>query len=139
MCIFLDIYISSVASRAKPCKTFKEVICSFIIYIWIYYVKLVTTLFNVLIYPSAMPEVRGTADVDGGAYLPYFRSLVRPHDYHYSGLRTDGQGRTERVIEREHYLRTNLTQFVSMGVLYVAGPKRPAHSAPNVNYHLLGW
>ena len=25
-----------------------------------------------------------------------FRSLVRPHDYHHSGPRSDGQGRTER-------------------------------------------
>ena len=37
-----------------------------------------------------------------------FRSLVRPHDYHHSGQRTDGQGRTERVIERGRCLRTIL-------------------------------
>ena len=37
-----------------------------------------------------------------------FRFLVRPHDYHHSGLRTDGEGRTERVIERGRCLRTIL-------------------------------
>ena len=37
-----------------------------------------------------------------------FRSLVCPHDCHDSGLWTDGQGRTERVIERRRRLRTIL-------------------------------
>ena len=37
-----------------------------------------------------------------------FHSLVRPHDYHPSGLRTDEQGRTERVLERGRCLRTIL-------------------------------
>ena len=41
-----------------------------------------------------------------------FRSLVRLHDYHHSGLRIDGQGRTERVTERVRCLRTILTQIV---------------------------
>ena len=68
-----------------------------------------------------------------------FRSRVRPHDYHHSGLRTDELGRTERVIERGRYLRTILTQFVAEGVVYSVGPVRPSHSAPSVNYHLLGW
>ena len=38
-----------------------------------------------------------------------FRSLVRPHDYHHSGLRTDEQGRTERVLQRGRCLRTILS------------------------------
>ena len=36
-------------------------------------------------------------------------------------------------------LCTILTQFVAMGVVYAVGPVRPPHSAPNTNYHLLGW
>ena len=37
-----------------------------------------------------------------------FRSLVRSDDYHHSALRTDGQGRKERVVERGRCLRTIL-------------------------------
>ena len=30
-------------------------------------------------------------------------------------------------------------QILAEGVVYALGPVRPTHSAPNVNYHLLGW
>ena len=64
---------------------------------------------------SARPEVRRTAHLDGGAYLPFFCSLIRPQDYHHSGLRTDGQGRTERVLERGRYVRTILHTVCGVG------------------------
>ena len=38
-----------------------------------------------------------------------FGSLVRPHDYHHSGLRTDEQGRTERVLETRTLIAHHFT------------------------------
>ena len=52
-----------------------------------------------------------------------FRSLVRPHDYHPSGLRMDGQGRTERVIERGRCLRTILRAVCGEGGGVRRGPR----------------
>ena len=54
-------------------------------------------------------------------------------------LRTDGRWRTWMERDADAALRTILTQFVAMGVVYAVGPVRPPHSAPNTNYHLLGW
>ena len=53
-----------------------------------------------------------------------FRSLVRPHDYHHSGLWTDGQGRTERVNNADAVCAPFYVQFVAEGVVYVVGPQR---------------
>ena len=55
--------------------------------------------------PSSRQEVQGTADVDGGAYLP-FLPLPRTPSRLSSFRSTDGRtGRTERVIERGRCLR----------------------------------
>ena len=70
---------------------------------------------NVNNNPSARPEVRGTVDVDGGAYYRQsFRSLVHTHDISSSGLRTDGHGQTGRVkfikscqTQPPHYRQTD--------------------------------
>ena len=55
------------------------------------------------LYPSARPEVRGTADVDGGAYLPFLPLPRTPS--RLSSFRSTDE-RTERVIERGRRLRT---------------------------------
>ena len=54
------------------------------------------------LHPSTMPKVRGTADVDGGAYLP-FLPLSRTHSrcIIIQGLLTDGLRQTRRVIEAD--------------------------------------
>ena len=59
-----------------------------------------------------------------------FRSLVHPHDYHYSGLRTDGQGRTERVIERGRCLRTILRAVFGDGGGVRRGPRTTTSFGP---------
>ena len=59
-----------------------------------------------------------------------FRSLVRPHDYHHSGLRTDGQGRTERVVERGRCLRTILRAVCGDGGGLRRGPRTTTSFGP---------
>ena len=49
--------------------------------------------------PSALPEVRGTADVDGGAYLP-FLPLPRTPSRLSSFRSTDGRTGTDRTCGR---------------------------------------
>ena len=85
-----------------------------------------------------MPEVRGTTDFNGGAYPP----SKRPHHFL---LRTDGQRPIVNTERRGHRCASViLMQFVAEGVVYAVGPVRvvmvrPSRSAPNANYHLLGW
>ena len=59
-----------------------------------------------------------------------FRSLVRPHDYHHSGLRTNGQGRTEHVIERGRCLRTTLYAVCGDGGGVCRGPRTTTSFGP---------
>ena len=96
---------------------------------------------NMTCFTSARPEVRGTADVGWRSLNPLPINPPRTHSrlYHHMCLRTDGRWRTWMVRDADAALRTILTQFVAMGVVYAVGPVRPPHSAPNTNYHLLGW
>ena len=62
-------------------------------------------------HPSARPEVRGTADVDGGAYLP-FLPIPRTPSRLSSFRSTDGRtgkdrtcGRTRTLFAQEGILR----------------------------------
>ena len=59
-----------------------------------------------------------------------FCSLVRSHDYHHLGLRTDGQGRTERVIERGRCLRTILRAVCGGGGGACRGPRTTTSFGP---------
>ena len=87
-----------------------------------------------------MPEVRGTADVDGGAYL-LFLPLPRTPSRLSSLRSSDGRTGTDRtcVSNADADCAPFYVPFVAMGVVYVAGPVRPPHSTPNGNYHRLGW
>ena len=71
-----------------------------------------------------------------------FRTLVLTHDVSSSGS-TDGRTGTDRTCDRTRTMLAHHFDAIcgdgGLGVLYVAGPVRPAHSAPKVNYHLLGW
>ena len=101
----------------------------------------VQILVIVLCDTSARSEVRGTADVGWRSLNPLPINPPRTHSrlYHHMCLRTDGRWRTWMERDADAALRTILTQFVAMGVVYAVGPVRPPHSAPNTNYHLLGW
>ena len=82
---------------------------------------------------SAWPEVRGTADTDGGAYSP-FRSilLVLTHDYIiiqiYGPTGGDGQNGLNRLGRWE--CAPFQTPFETKGVLYAWGHVQPANGSP---------
>ena len=102
--------------------------------------RLLLLFFMAYYNTSARPEVRGTADVGWRSLNPLPKNPPRTHSrlYHHMCLRTDGRWRTWMERDADAALRTILTQFVEMGVVYAVGPVRPPHSAPNTNYHLLG-
>ena len=88
---------------------------------------------------SVRPEVRGTTDVNGGAYPPSKTSPRTPSRCS-SFFAADGRAGTDSSILRhadtvEHYFHA----ICGGGVVYAVGHVLPPHSAPNVNYHLLGW
>ena len=80
---------------------------------------------------SAWPEVRGTADTNGGAYSP-FRSilLVLTHDFIiicvYGPTGSDGHERKDA----DAALRTIFVPFKAKGVRYAWGPVQPANGPP---------
>ena len=73
---------------------------------------------------SARPEVRGTADVGWRSLNPLPINPPRTHSrlYHHMCLRTDGRWRTWMERDADAALRTILTQFVAMGVVYAWAP-----------------
>ena len=80
-----------------------------------------------------MPEVRGTAELHGVAYIPHpIAPLVCPHDDHHY-FAADGRAETDRFNfgRRGRRLRTVLTQFEAKGVLPAVGTGRPALSSPD--------
>ena len=79
------------------------------------------------INPSSRPEVRRTADVDGGAYLP-FLPLPRTPSRLSSFRSTDG--RTERVVERGRCLRTILRAVCGDGGGVRRGPRTTTSFGP---------
>ena len=86
-------------------------------------------------------KVRGTADAYGGVYLSILQ-LPRTHSrlLIIRGLRTDGQGRTGRVIENaDAVLRTIFRAVCGEGGGVHRGPRATTYSAPSTNYHRLGW
>ena len=66
--------------------------------------------------------------MDSGPYLPFF-PLPRTPSRH-SGLRTDGQGRTERVVERGRCLRTILRAVCGDGGGLRRGPRTTTSFGP---------
>ena len=71
-----------------------------------------------------MPEVRGTAEPNSGAYLPCVCLLVRPLDTHHYPT-VDGRAETDRLIfTTRTLLRTILLPFEAKGVLNAVGPVR---------------
>ena len=74
-----------------------------------------------------MPDVRGTADVDGGAYQP-FLPLPRTPSRLSSFRSTDR--RTERVIERGRCLRTILHAVCGGGGGVRRGPRTTTSFGP---------
>ena len=94
---------------------------------------------NATVHPSARPEVRGTAGVDVGAYLPFLPPPRTPSRLS-SFWSTDERTGTDRtLIERGRCLCTILRAVCGEGGGVCHGPVRPPHSASSVNYHLLGW
>ena len=59
-----------------------------------------------------------------------FRSLVRPHDYHHSGLRTDEQGRTERVLDTRTLIAHHLCAVCGEGGGVRRGPRTTTSFGP---------
>ena len=92
------------------------------------------TLFLPLFYPFPTrqlgPRYEGQLTWMAEPICHSFRSLVRPHDGHHSGLRTDGQGRTERVIERGRCLRTILRAVCGDGGGVRRGPRTTTSFGP---------
>ena len=85
---------------------------------------------------SIRAEVRGTTYFNGGAYCPSKTSpLVRS-----SFFAADGRAGADSLILRHVDSVAHHFNVICGGiVVYAVGPVRPPHSAPNVNYHLLGW
>ena len=73
--------------------------------------------------------------------IPHPKRPPRTPSRRSSFFAADGWAETDSSILRHAapLLRTNLHAVSGGGVVYVAGPVRPPHSAPNVNYFLLGW
>ena len=102
--------------------------------------------YSKMLEKSVRPEVRGTTDFNDGAYSlsktspssPSYPSRT-PHDTHHFSLRTDRQRLIVNTDRRGHRCALFYMPFVVKRVLYVMGLVRPAHSAPSVTYHLLGW
>ena len=96
---------------------------------------------------SARPEVRGTADVGWRSLNPLPINPPRTHSrlYHHMCLRTDGRWRTwmEYLISvsswRGRCVAHHFNAVCGDGGGVCVGHVRPPHSAPNTNYHLLGW
>ena len=74
-----------------------------------------------------MPEVRRTADVDGGAYLPFF-PLPRTPSRLSSFMSMDG--RTKRVIERGRCLRTIFSAVCGERGAVCRGPRPTSSFGP---------
>ena len=88
------------------------------------------TLFLPFSYPfptsQLCPRYEGQLTWMAEPICHFFRSLVR----HHSGLRTDGQGRTERVIERGRCLRTILRAVCGDGGGVRRGPRTTTSFGP---------
>ena len=98
-------------------------------------------IYNWVMFLSAKPEVRGTADTDGGAYSP-FQSilLVLTHDFIIIQiLRTDGQWRTWMVKRRGRWLHTIFVAVWGEGSAVCFGPRPGSQRSPYTNYFRLGW
>ena len=72
--------------------------------------------------------------------IPHPKRPPRTPSRRSSFFASDGRAETDSYFwEARTPLRTILMQFVAEEVVYAVGPVRPPHSAPNTNYHLLGW
>ena len=92
--------------------------------------------------PSARPEVRGTAEGYGGAYIQSCHAPSHALTTSHHWRSTDGRAGTDRTCVLVHHF---WVPFVAEGVMYIAGlvrpPIRPQHELPpaRLALHRMFW